>query len=447
MKIFIAALLFTSHVFAQNICSEAFAPELEGRAAAERRLTNALDDALNNRKMESIEEWVADIQHVADQTSFREHMALVLIRGMGMLDGKAGNELDDAIKTSYRHLTGQSKVDYRRLPVGVVRGASEYERAFYNAVQVKLAQGEMLPLRQRFVNKMLSIRDNTSVMKAVTLLSGIAAMIVEPNTRGVIAGSILGLAQAGMIEYTIHLGLGHASSKTLAFLHKFGTMGDFMEEVGLEHKLHHMLVAKDFRAAVLSPEQEEYARQETTTLMRQLLIERAKRKNPALTREQIINEPGFNELLEQKVQAVADANWGMNSSIAASAKMLVSGIHFYLMNLGLFVATHDVGFLIASNTVMSVMTVQSIYSHYYMHYFPEFRTAQGTTKWMVSFLNSKPGQLMRRRHIEHHYDRYIGAGNGNIMAFAPADYILLDLTELSIRHLVEMQADGILPEI
>lgn len=452
MKMILAILLVASNAFANPVCSDLFSSPVRvkgEREFNESSLTKILDAVFKKQDsgVRTLEQWVGEIHKEASSTSLREHMALILVREMGLLEGSSARELDAAIRESYVHHTGVEPRDLKRLPPGLVKSASEIDKAFYLAVQTKIATGEKIPLRRKIADKIATLRESLTVTKAVSLLLATAAMVYEPNARGVIAGSLIGLAQAGLIEYTIHLGIGHASTKMLERLRKIGPLGDFMEEVRLEHQLHHQLVSMDFRMAVLSPEQLQKADEITTKLMRRLLIERAKRKNPALTDEQIVSAEGFDALLARKVKAVADANYGMDSSLPASIKMLVSGTHYYIANTAIFAATGDVGYFIASNAVMSFMTVQSIYSHYYMHYYPEFRSTEGRSRLMVAFLNTPLGQQARRRHIEHHMDRFVGAGNGNIMAFAPADVILRDLTELQIENLVEMQARGILPEI
>jgi hypothetical protein len=441
----------------------------EDASENERNLTLLLKEVVKKqaRGVTTAEAWLNEIHRSQAEhpLSIREHSALMLVERMGFLegygDGQALAMLRDSLRLSFIHLSGREPRGdewLQSLPVGVLRAGTPNERVFYRAVVNRIGTGEKLKLFPRTIRSakrtVRTLQEEITFSQAISVLAGLGAMVVEWKVQGqfkilgAVSGALVGLAQAGLTEYVAHLAIGHATDERIAWLSKnFGPVGAVIEEVRLSHRLHHILVSQDFRVAVLDEEQTAKAENILRAMVSEMILARMKRKNPNLTDTEIVESAEFKETVEKRVAITKAGNFGVDASVSASKRMLMLGMGSYLMNYAAFAVTGNMSFQIAADLTFTFMTVQSIYSHFYMHYFPEYRAAESHNSAQVWFLTTPLGQQARRRHAEHHYDQFVGARNGNIMALAPADHLLDQLTELSIEHLIDLQARGILPEL
>lgn len=349
-----------------------------------------------------------------------EHSALLYIIKSGIFDDypdpQVQQSLHDSLSMSYLHLTGHSLADGQwltPLPRKVLVDAGERVTVFHDS----LFEGSDGKPKPGLTTRLRRIVNRVSPMTVVTTILSVAAMCFE-TTRGVFAGGLIGLAGAAFNEDLIHLGVGHAEKVTTLKFRKFGVVGRFLEQITLAHKLHHTIAAEDFGAAVLTPEQKARADKTLTKLVENLTLERMQEKNPDVSADDLKLRSEFGNEVERLVTAIKKSGYGVDGTWRGAAGMLAAATPYYLLNFALYAATGSPEFLISSQVSLTVMILQSLYSHWYLHYRPEDDPTIQTNPIQTFYMNTYLGRQARRLHFTHHELPYKSdrTANGDIMA-------------------------------
>lgn len=374
-----------------------------------------------------------------------EHAALLYILQSDIFDDPdVILNLKEGIDISYRHLSGDSNASEtwnKRLPVNTLSAATLRGRLFYEAVLQEQEAEPKPSLRSR-------IGRHLNITNTMTVLLGVATLSFDLG-REVFAGALVGLTQAAFTEFLIHIGVGHADRDVANQFHKFGRVGRFLGEVNLAHKLHHTVVSQDFGAAVLTDEQKARADVTLQKLAESLVASRIAYKHPEWSKDDIQSSPEFATEVDRIVGNTRRGNYGINGTFKGALGMLAAATPYYLLNWALYAATGSEAFFFSANATMTFMILQSLYSHWYLHYRPEDDPNANTTRLQMWYLTKFPiGKLAQRLHFVHHHlpFSYGRTKNGNIMAGSVTDRLRRDVHNPRVSDLLKFYQQGFLFE-
>ncbi len=447
--------------FAHNGSCELDLAAGRSNALAEQLIRNVTDDVENEKLTievmhqvvqrkklndDTIAGWLRSIHRSQEQhpLNLLEYSALLFIGKSGIFDNYADPEIKTQLAAGIA--TAEKNMTPEKIGTSSFRG-----RLFYDAV---IRESEEPPQKNWLQKTVGAVRRNINIVSVVTTLVGAALLSFEPG-RYIFAGGLIGLAQASLNEYMVHIGIGHAPRAVYGKFRYFGKAGRFMEQVTLAHKLHHTVVSDNFGAATLTPEQIVRAEKTLRKLTENLVMERMQAEYPELNTAVIAEKTDYKAEVERIIAATRKGNYGVNGTFAGATSMLVTAAPFYLLNYALYAATGSLEFLISSNISLMFMIVQSVYSHWYLHYKPSPETDSLTSRFQMWYLQNTPfGRLAQRLHFTHHempyaYDR---TSNGVIMAGSASDrianlFVPGFIQNPRVKDLVEMYTQGFLPEL
>jgi len=351
-----------------------------------------------------------------------EHVALVFILKKGIFanheDPQVLETLTQSIRLSYKNL---AKVELEpghetdALPASVMRESSLASLIFHDTIVKPTIQTQA---RQQ-VGPM-------NFFNTVSVLISAVAIAFEPG-RAILAGGLVGLTEASINEYMIHIGIGHASKDTAKSWRRFGKIGEFAEQIAIAHKLHHTVVAAYYGAANLPPEQQAMAERTMRKLTENLVLDRMKDKYPDLSVADIKALPEYQRKVDHLLEATRKGNYGINGTFAGATAMLATAAPFWILNYGLYVLTGSHAFLDSVDMSLAFWILQSLYSHWYLHLAPQDENMPDVNPFQLYYVkHTWMGQLARRLHFTHHDLPYDGdrTANGVIMAGSVYDRML-----------------------
>jgi hypothetical protein len=429
--------------------------------AANERLTVEVmkmvaDHRRNNR--DSIEGWLNSLRETASLKPLNvlEHSALVYVYQNRILHDLTTPEilrsLEDTLAQSYSRLTGKSASGngwQSPLPRSVVRKSGETSKIFHDAVFAEIAANS--PAKSGLKGWYGQIRKYAGSEKAVTSVISLLAIggMFFDSTRPY-SGLLFGLAQASLNEHFIHIGVGHANTPLVRAFRKYGgKAGQFAEEIAMTHKLHHQIVKKNYGAVVLTPEQTEVAESALSKLSQALVRDRMIERLPEKSVTEIEAMPEFKSEVNRIITSTRNGNYGINGTWKGATSMMVTNAPWYLLNFALYRATGSEAFLITSNMTLGIMTLQSLYSHRYLHINPSDQ-AKVSTNWLQNmYMKSPLGRLQQRLHFVHHESPYPmeSTQNGAIMAGSVSDRLINKVQHPSVKNLVDYYFQGFLPRL
>jgi hypothetical protein len=418
---------------------------------ANERLTVKVMELVTKQRQENadtVKGWIESLQSTIEQTppNVLEHSALMFIYNSRLFaeQPEAQQILERSLELSYRNLSGRSisRDEWKNpLPRNVVEASGETSKVFHEAVFREAAalrpKGFFGRLRDR-------IRGDNCVTTVTTLLAT-AGMFFE-STRPYSA-LLIGLAEASLNEHLIHIGIGHANSRMTKAFRRFGRAGQFAEQVTLAHRLHHAIVKQNYGAVVLTPAQKDMAEKTLLKFSQKLVLDRIQEREPNRSVEDIEASPEYVSEVNRIVTATRRGNYGINGTKAGALSMLATNTPWYLLNFALYAATGSEAFLVTANASLTVMTLQSLYSHRYLHIRPSERV-QVQTNWLQNLYMKSPfGRLQQRLHFVHHESQYAieDTKNGAIMAGSVSDRLMFDLDRPTVKNMVDYYFQGFLP--
>lgn len=326
--------------------------------------------------------------------------------------------------------------------------ASPRTRLFHEAVFEEIrARAGGSKLRLAFDRTKHSIR-TLGATSVIAVLASAAALSFEPG-REAFAGALVGLIEASLNEYLVHIGVGHAPKSAVKMFRKLGPTGDFLEEITLAHKLHHAIVAETYNASNLTSEQRVRAEKMLANLVETLMLDRFKEKYPDQTEEIILASAEFLQAKANLIATIRKGDFGVAGTPKGVAGMLIAALPYYLLNQAIYMATGSDVFLVSADFWLTFMVIQSLYSHAHLHDKPSGERRSLGTRFQQWYVNSTPlGLLAQRLHFTHHELPYSfeRTKNGDIMAGSLWDRLKFDLRRPTVRDLLRMHAQGFLPE-
>ena len=409
-----------------------------------------------SKNQDTVLGWIRGIQErqALQPLNVLEHSALVFVYRSELFTGPQSEtiyrELEANISMSYQHLTGTKaslEIELGPLPVRVVNRSGSVASLFHDAVFRDTTPAEKRPnvLSRSF----REIKKHFNITNVMTTILG-AAMFCSDSGRSVLAGLLVGLSQASLNEYMIHIGVGHANEAITAAFHKMGTPGKFAEEITLAYRVHHAVVGFDFGSAEMTAEQKDKANKIVRVMAEDLILNRMLRQAPEKSAAEIRASQEFRDTSEALVATIVRGNYGVNGTVKGAIAMLVTASPLYIMNFAIYAGTKDPAYLVSSNIALTTMILQSLYSHWYLHYREGDPTAKKLNAFQMWYVNDSPlGQLAQRLHFAHHETPFpIGSTkNGVIMAASVTDRIKGDLSQATVKDLIEMYEQDFLPEL
>lgn len=440
------------------------APLAPAAAVSERIARSVFDDAANERVTvqvmdlvrrqkrlgtDSVEGWLGTIHETQAQHPLNamEHTALLYIHSSAIFAEHPNRELQPQLEAmlaqSHEHLVGRTTAKdawKSGLPKSTLSRVGETARLFHDAVlkETKLDdQKKASGWRARIT------KDNC--ITAATTLVTVTGLFFE-STRP-FAALVLGMAQASLNEHLIHIGIGHATQKMAKAFRRAGKVGIFAEQVTLAHRLHHSVVSENFGAVILEPHQVERAEKILRSLSESLVLDRMRDTRPHLTDAEIKASPEYAADVEHLIIATRRGNYGINGTPLGAASMLVSNAPWYLMNFAIYGATGSEVFLVAANASLVGWTLQSLYSHRYLHIRPGDENKVQTNWLQNAYMKSFAGRIQQRLHFVHHESPHpIGSTkNGAIMAASISDRLMGGVTDSTLQNLIKYHQQGFLP--
>lgn len=398
--------------------------------------------------------WISALRSTQEKVPLNslEHTALLYIYSSRVFEDMPAVQsiLQQSIQRSYLNLTGKALANNQLmmpLPLKVLESSGPNTKLFHDAVFSK--HKDQISKEASLKLKFKKVIQHASLANVMMTLVTALAMCTQTG-REIYLGLFVGLIQASLNEHMDHIGIGHAPKLVTKFFRKSGKAGSFLEEITLAHQLHHSIVSDNFGAVILTPEQKARAEATLSRLVTSLITDRLKNKNPDLDKEQIQSLPEFSSEVDRMTRELRNGNYGINGTLAGATGMLVTASPFYFLNLALYAGTGSQAFLISSTISMTVMILQSLYSHRYLHIKPEDKDLAGGNRFQQWYVNeSFLGQLQQRLHFTHHempYS-YSGTRNGAIMAGSPSDRLMGKVEDPSVKHLIKMYYQGFLPQM
>lgn len=350
-----------------------------------------------------------------------------------------------ALRRGYERLTGRALRDDEEvphLPTALLHAESEETRLFY---ETAFAEGKRAPL---FAGPLASFAERlraSAFWNLSTLLWVLAAALLATfdTGRAMLLGAVLGVAGASLNEYTVHLGVGHASDRLAALYRRLGWCGRYAEEITLAHRVHHSKMLTDFRV--------EFSNEATRRRVEAYLNQEARKLVEARVAEGITPREQAEAEHARIMNDIRVGGYGVNGTPIGCVSMQVLALPYFLTLAALTPFLGGLAFFLTGCAVLSAFIAQSMYSHRYLHL---SRADQMSARregreniFMLWFLRSPIGRLQVRRHYRHHQEKidYARTVNGAIMSFNTADFLLRrGVEEAEIPHLLKMREEDFL---
>lgn len=408
------------------------------------------------RNTDTVEGWLRSLETSQREQPLNvlEYTALLFIKNSGIFSADPGPAalLEASLRTAHRNLTGNDFTgDIMRdvLPGKLLQDAGYRATQFYGAVlrETKAQQKVEPSLLNRLKTAKLAVAAHLNIVNVLTVLTTAAALSFGVG-REIFAGALIGLTQASMNEWLVHIGIGHAPKALYNKFRSMGKLGGFLEEITLAHKLHHTVVADAFGTAELTPAQKARAEKTLRKLAENLVLDRMASAEPEKSRADLEASPEFARQVEVVIEGVRGGGYGVNGTKLGAASMMASATPFYLLNFALYAATGSEAFLVTSQLSMTAMIIQSVYSHWYLHYQPKPGDETTLSRLQIHYVTRTwIGRIAQQLHYRHHELPYMGNKNGVIMGGAVADILLGTLEHPRTVDLINMYYDGFMPEL
>lgn len=417
----------------------------------------------------SILGWLRWIEQHMEGNSIHpaEYVALLFIHNSEVFksyhDPSADSILTSSLLKGFHQLTGKKTDQIQSLPTSVLNKMSLKVNLLHRAVVAQSSGDQRRQTRWGAARQLMSTFSPKSLVNVSIVTLSAVSMLFEPG-RSLFFGGLVGLAQASINEWNIHLGIGHAPNWIRNLALRTGGPGRYAREINLSHRVHHAIVAGDYGAAVMTDEQTEQANE----VLKRLAIVHVKeewshygnvQKLPNdlsdvgvevlpyqdMSIEELMQISEFQTRVETLVESIKEGNYGINGTFNGAKWMLITASPFYLANLAYAAATGDIFFLVGSTVSLTAFVLQSLYSHRYMHIRPEDTNKTETNKFQLWYMNTAVGKLQTILHYVHHDMpfRFDLTGNGVIMALSVADYLLdLGVHMATPKHLLELEELG-----
>jgi hypothetical protein len=417
----------------------------------------AVLDVLAKKKVSESEKisvalWLERLKSADAPFSVFEHTLVLLMTQSNFWNEAADQShsalCDRLLKLSWAQLSARPlsfKSARNRLPRHVLKRAPEDIQIIYDTVYYSDRRKTSLFSSDETNFNFLSRLAGSSFWNLQTGLFFIASMVLMavPYAREIFLGAVVGMIGASINEYTVHLGMGHSSTKLAANFRKLGLWGLWSEEINLAHRVHHSKMLVDFRAKFTNEKILNRVDAYLTAEAKKMVASRVADGSTAA--DQAENE------VKRIVSDIQAGGHGVDGTVFGCAAMIILALPYFLIN-GLMSYWLGPLFFVAACVSLVGFITQSMYSHRYLHMTDQDLKDSvhdgSTTAFMRWFMTTPVAKLQTRRHFRHHHEKYDYARtvNGVIMSFSFADFVFrTGVHEAEVHHLIAMRKAGFLP--
>jgi hypothetical protein len=399
-------------------------PEADSSAQALSIMTAVLDSPLSSQPQ--VRQWFLAMEKQS-RPNLMQYTALVFLRKQKAFDHidlkDADARLESLLFKAYRQITGSAAQ------------LKDLDRPLASRILKKASRDEALYHQSIFHEGVLSLRDSLNTvwqdyiprwrdlifLASFGLLLGTSSLFQE-----MMIGLLVGYIFSSIMEYLVHIFIGHATPAIRAKLAKCGPIGRDMLNFWLEHSIHHGSVAQNY-IEIFAP---------------------TKLQNPQDFQRQMQNRLKVDGFVFQKggaplLKMIHNSNYGLSSSniwrthafffpisilaavlsaIAAASLGASTGILFYL------------GFLLISQLWI---TTSSSY-HPCLHMSAEKVATHAPWFWRL-FLKTRISRFVALSHRMHHVlggrvNQNLNVGFDFIKGWAPITFP--ELHELKKRNVI-----------
>lgn len=379
------------------------------------------------KAQDEAERWFLEVEDQEETLSIIQHTALIALVQSGLFSHGRIKNAEARLRTrlieSRTRLTGKL--------------ASEKDMALHLPKKIlrRISREEVLYHQSIFHSGVLNLADSIKVLwqdyiprwrDLITLILLVATLSLSAWALEVFTGLVIGYIFSTIMEYLVHLLIGHANPKIKKKLTGFGAIGRDMLNFHLEHSIHHGSVHQNYIEA-FAP---------SHLLTKEDSIQQSHNK-------QRMDNLIFNRGGERLLQLIHKSNYGLSSSniwrthlFFLPASLLVSAFLVSLGNMAgckMAILFH-LGFLLLSQLWI---TTSSAY-HPYLHMSAEKVEAEGHWFWKL-ILNTRISKFVIMSHRMHHVlgggvNENLNIGFDFFVGWAPITFE--ELVELKKRNVI-----------